>query len=73
MPIKAGRPVVRKAVIDHDLAKSLINDAFNAWTLRAIDARWSAFNLSVLAEQRRQVMEYLEHLKRTAEGREIRR
>lgn len=73
MPTKAARTVVRKAVIGHDEAKILINDAFNALTLRAIDARLSAFNMSVIAEQRRQVMEYLEHVRVLSEGKEARR
>lgn len=73
MTIKAGRTVVRKEVISHDEAKLLINEAFNAQTLRAIHDRWPAYNLSVLAEHRRQVMEYLEHAKKMAEGKELRK
>lgn len=69
MPFNAARTVVRKKVLDHDEAKCLINDAFNDRTLRAIDARWSAYSLSVLKEQRRQVMEYLEYVRITTEAR----
>jgi hypothetical protein len=69
MPIVAAK----KVLIDHETARGLINDAFNAWTQNALDARWLPQVVVRLADRRREVLEYLEHLRLTAEGREIRR
>jgi hypothetical protein len=59
-------------VISHDEARALINDAFNALTQRALDRKWDPDAIRTLAERRRQVLEYMEHLKRTAENKETR-
>jgi hypothetical protein len=59
-------------VITHDEARALINDAFNALASQAMHGKWDPDALRRIAERRRHVLEYLEHLKRTADGKENR-
>jgi hypothetical protein len=60
-------------VIAHDEARALINDAFNAQAERTMQHRWNPDLLGLLADRRRAVLEYMEHLKREAEGKETQR
>jgi hypothetical protein len=59
-------------MIAHDEARTLINDAFNALASRAMHGKWDPDALRRIAERRRHVLEYLDHLKRAADGQETR-
>jgi hypothetical protein len=65
--------VAKKTVLDHETAKDFIAEAFNAQTILAMKWQWVPDAMKGLADRRREVLEYLEHLRLTAEGREIRR
>jgi intergrase/recombinase len=63
----------RANVITHDEARTMVNDAFNALASRAMHGKWDPDALRRIAERRRHVLEYLDQLKRTAEGKETQR